>query len=113
MFANSISFLLAATFSCLAANPEWKVGLATVKITPDKPLMLAGYASRNHPFDKVETDLFAKALVLEDNSGSRAVIVTTDLVGLAADVSNPICERLREKIGLNREQIVINSSHIH
>ena len=113
MFCKPISLLLVTTFISFAADPEWKVGLAAVKITPDKPLMLAGYASRNHPFDKVETDLFAKALVLEDSHGYRAVMVTTDLVGLAADVANPICDRLREKIGLNREQIVLNSSHIH
>jgi hypothetical protein len=39
--------------------------------------------------------------------------VTTDLVGLPAAVAEPICERLREKAGLKREQILINSSHTH
>ncbi len=109
---------LIATFALLtsplcAAEPEWKVGLAQVKITPERPVLLAGYASRNHPFEKVESDLFAKALVLEDREGHRAVLVTSDLIGFSAAVAEPICRRLREKTGLKREQILINSSHTH
>src|SRR5262249_31017463 len=33
-----------------AAEPDWKVGLARVKITPERPVFMAGYASRNKPF---------------------------------------------------------------
>src|SRR6516162_325816 len=87
--------LLSAPSFLPAAEPDWKVGLAQVKITPDKPIFLAGYASRNHPFEKVETDLFAKALVLEDSAGQRAVLVTSDLIGFTAAVAEPICERIR------------------
>jgi hypothetical protein len=96
-----------------AAEPEWKVGLAQVKITPERPVFLAGYASRNKPFERVESELYAKALALEDQQGHRVVLVTSDLIGFSAAVSEPICERLREKIGLKREQILINSSHTH
>ena len=96
-----------------AVEAEWKIGLAQVKITPERPVFLAGYASRNKPFTKVEADLFAKALALEDSQGHRVVLVTTDLVGISAAVAEPICERLREKAGLKREQILLNSSHTH
>jgi neutral ceramidase len=41
------------------------------------------------------------------------VLVTSDLVGFPAAVAEPICERLRDKVGLNREQILLNSSHTH
>src|SRR5262249_40288071 len=41
-----------------AAERDWKVGLAQVKITPDKPVFLAGYASRNKPFERLESDLY-------------------------------------------------------
>src|SRR5262245_12690452 len=54
-----------------AAEPEWKIGLAQVKVTPERPVFLAGYASRNKPFEKVEADLYAKALALEDRDGHR------------------------------------------
>ncbi len=96
-----------------AAEPDWKIGLAQAKITPERPVFLAGYASRNKPFSKVEADIYAKALVLEDREGHRAVLVTTDLIGFPASVAEPICERLRDKMGLKREQILLNSSHTH
>jgi hypothetical protein len=112
-----------AAFACLAsllcgvdlyaAEPEWKVGLAQIKITPERPVQMSGYASRTKPFEKVAADLYAKALVLEDSDGHRAVIVTSDLLGFPAEVAEPICERLQKKIGLKREQILLNSAHTH
>ncbi len=96
-----------------AAELDWKVGLAEVKITPDRPISLAGYASRNHPFEKVATDLYAKVLALEDRDGHLAVLVTTDLIGLTAAIAEPICRRLADKAALKREQILLSSSHIH
>src|SRR6516164_11261775 len=73
-----------------AADPDWKVGLAEVKITPERPVFLAGYASRNKPFEKVAADLYAKALALEDRDGHVAVLVTTDLIGLPAEIAEPV-----------------------
>jgi neutral ceramidase len=108
----SILFLLAVD-PATAQEPDWKVGLARVKITPEQPVLLAGYASRNHPYEKIATDIFAKALALEDREGHVAVLVTTDLIGLTKAVDEPICQRLAEKAGLKREQILFNSSHIH
>jgi neutral ceramidase len=104
---------LAAVRGIGAAESEWKVGLAQVKITPERPLFLAGYASRNKPYEKVEADLYAKALALEDRRGRRVVLVTSDLIGLPAAVAEPICQRLRDKPGLKREQVLLNSSHTH
>jgi len=107
-----LMLLLGGSFAA-AAEPEWKIGLAQIKITPEQPVQMAGYASRTKPFEKVAADLFAKAMVLEDRDGHRAVIVTSDLLGFPADVAEPICERLQKKIGLKREQILLNSAHTH
>jgi hypothetical protein len=96
-----------------AAEPEWKIGLAQVKITPEQPVHLAGYANRNKPYEKITSNLFAKALALQDRTGRKAVLVTTDLIGLSAAVAEPVCERIRERCGLERDQILLNSSHTH
>ena len=96
-----------------AAETEWKAGLATVKITPDKPVPMAGYASRTKPFEKVAQDIYAKALALEDRQGHRAVLVTTDLIGLSRAVAEPVCERIQAKTKLARNEILLSSSHTH
>lgn len=96
-----------------AAEAEWQVGLAQIKITPEKPIFMAGYASRTKPFDKVAADLFVKAIMLEDRAGQRALLVTSDVIGFHAAIADPMCQRISEKLGLKREQILISSAHTH
>ncbi len=100
--------------SVLSAQPtDWKVGLAAVDITPDTPLLMAGYAARRQPFEAVEQPLFAKALALEDNAGKRALLITADILGFTAERSRNIAERLRASDGIDREDILFNASHTH
>lgn len=96
-----------------SGEPEWKVGLAQIKITPEQPVRMSGYASRTKPFEKVGQDLYVKAMVLQDRTGRRSVLVTSDLLGFPAAVAEPICERLEKKIGLKRADILLNSAHTH
>src|SRR5262249_19236691 len=83
------------------------------KVTPEQPVLMSGYAARKKPFEKVATDLYVKALVLEDRDGNRAALVTSDLLGFPANVAEPICERLEKSLGLARANILLNSSHTH
>lgn len=105
--------LAALLLGAVPQEAEWKAGFAEAKITPDEPVHMAGYASRNKPFEKVTSDLFAKALALEDPKGGRAVLVTSDLIGFRGTIADAICERVAEKSGLARAQVLINSSHTH
>jgi hypothetical protein len=41
-----LAFLI-IDFKTDAAEPEWRVGLAAVKITPERPIFLAGYDETN------------------------------------------------------------------
>src|SRR5262245_23120915 len=107
-----IALLLTVT-TLKADESDWKVGLAEVNITPQQPLLLSGYAGRTKPFEKVAMDLFVKAMVLEDSTGNRAALVTSDLLGFPAAVAEPICERITKTTGLKREHILLNSSHTH
>ena len=86
-----------------------------MKITPDEPVRMAGYGSteRERPFDGIAADLYAKSLLIEDANGHRALLITTDLIGLTADVAEPVYRRIVKETGLKREQILINSSHTH
>ena len=68
---------------------------------------------RDHAAEGTLHDLWAKALVLEDPSGHRAVLVTLDLIGIDRPTSVDICERLHDKFGFEREQIVLATSHTH
>lgn len=104
--------LLLLNHSGLQAG-DWRVGKARVDITPNKAGWLAGYASRKKPAEGTTHPLWAKALVFEDKSGSRAAIVTTDLIGLTREISDAVGKRVAQKTGIARAQILLNSSHTH
>lgn len=108
------AFLAALALAGQAAgDDEWKIGLAAARITPEEPVFMAGYASRNKPSAGVAGHLYAKALALEDARGGRAVLVTADVIGFPAAVGEPICERIMEKAGLPRARVLLAASHTH
>lgn len=95
------------------APAAFKAGLASVVITPEKPVWMAGYASRNKPSEGKIQDLHAKALAIQDATGNRIVIITSDLLGLPGALTSEISEYANKSYGLRREQILYNSSHTH
>ena len=62
-------------------EPTWRAGVAATVITPAEPMWLAGWAVRTGPSRGTLTELFAKALALEDPQGGRLVLLTSDLRG--------------------------------
>jgi hypothetical protein len=92
---------------------EWSVGIAAIKITPEKPVPLAGYASRIKPFESVDQDIFAKALVLKDAGGTRAVLLTIDLCVFPGDVGRIVRKRIAEKTQIDESSILLNIAHSH
>ena len=108
-----VFLLFAGIGSDAKAQESWRAGVARVDITPDRSVWMAGYAARDHAAEGTLHKIWAKALALEDASGNRAVLVTTDLLGLPRGISNNIRDRLREQLRLKRAQILLNSSHTH
>ena len=105
--------LLALTSLLPGQSAEWSVGLAAVDITPQEPVPMAGYASRQAPFEAVAQPLFAKAMAIQDAEGSRALLITADLLGFTSERSDSICKRISESDGLARDEILLNASHTH
>ena len=97
-----------------AEKTGWQAGVAKVKITPTELMPMAGYASRGgRPAESKLTDLWAKALVLQDAAGHRAVLVTLDLIGIDRTLSRKIVARLQKTHSLKRAQIALCTSHTH
>lgn len=112
---TSLRLLVAAACAALPALPAtaWRAGVAQVKITPSKPLPLAGYSSRTAPFSGIESDIFAKALALDDGAGHRAVLLTADVLGWTGRFTERVCARIVKAHGLAREAILVSSAHTH
>ncbi len=100
---------------CRAA--ELHVGGATVSITPDRPVALAGQMhtriARN-----VESPVMATALALESRDGDKvvdqAVLISCDLVAIDDAVLQRVRRRLAERIpGLDVRKLLLNATHTH
>ncbi len=108
-----------STFAALAECPaaELHVGGATVSITPDRPVALAGQM-HTRISQGVESPVTATALALESREGDRAVdqaiLVSCDLVAIEA----PVLERVRQLVGerlpgVDPRKVVLNATHTH
>lgn len=91
----------------------WKAGVAKVVITPEHFMWMSGYGGRDRPAEGTLTDLFAKALVVEDSDGRRGVLVTLDIVGIDRALSLQMREALRLEYGFKLPQIALCVSHTH
>lgn len=111
----SLLLFLAAspTLAADGVPATWQAGAARATITPTHPMPMSGYASRTEPASGTRTELWAKALVLQDATGNRGLILTLDLVGIDRSLSSAICAELEDKLDLKREQIAICTSHTH
>lgn len=111
-FAVGLSVLLFQATQSIA-DDHWQAGAAAAVITPQTSMWMSGYASRNKPSEGTIHDLWAKALVLQDSTGNKCLLITLDLVGIDKATSDSICERLMTTHGLKRSAISLATSHTH
>jgi putative membrane-bound dehydrogenase-like protein len=103
--------IASAAIARSADAPFIPVGVATVDVTPDEPIRLTGYASRQTPSQGVKQKLWAKALAI---GGDReaVVLITLDNCGIAEETYREIAKRLRTN-GITQDRFTIACSHTH
>jgi hypothetical protein len=104
---------LLCVFATAASADTWQAGVARVRITPQQPMWLSGYAARSGPATGKLTDLWAKALVLKDHRDKHVVLVTMDLIGIDRELAREICRRAEREFQIPRSAIALSTSHTH
>lgn len=102
-----------AVRSASAGTRGWNAGVASIDITPDTSLWMAGFAARTQASQGTALPLHAKALALQAGSGSPAVLITADLLGVTAAISAAVAGALKKQHGVDRANLLINASHTH
>ena len=107
--------LLSLTALAVQASdkPALEVGLAVRDVSPELPIRLAGYASRNRPADKADGPLLVEALALKNPSGERFVFVSLDNCEVSRAFVKPVVQECTDKFQLPRGAVAIISSHTH
>jgi neutral ceramidase len=100
---------------CARAEQQsnFKAGVASIVITPDESMWMAGYAARNKPSEGKVHDLHAKVLALEDEHGTRLAIVSVELIGVPRPMRDWLVEHAKKAHKLEPEFLLLNASHTH
>lgn len=94
-----------------AATNNLRAGAAAVRITPPKGAPLAGYYY-NRAAEGVHDDLYAKALVLQQDTNKVALVVC-DLISLARPIVEETRKIITETSGVPGENVMLSATHTH
>lgn len=89
------------------------VGVGKVDITPDYPIRLTGYASRQKESEGVVQRLYARALAFGSDAEKPAVLITVENCGIPATIRDQVATRLRKKKHIDPDRLVLCSTHTH
>ena len=108
----STSFMLIAFLLPLKIFAgDLKIGAASVKITPPIGIPMAGYYYERGA-EKIHDDLFAKAMVIEED-GLKVAIVSCDLIEVSADIVASVRNIVEKSTGIDADHVMIGATHSH
>jgi len=91
---------------------ELKCGVAKVDITPAVGTELCGHFRSNLKSIGIHSNLYARALVLNDGE-NKAVLVSCDLLGVTSTLVTSARRRIKEMTGIEGENVMISCTHTH
>lgn len=103
---------LLAVLSPLGAA-AFEAGVGRADITPEEPIRLAGYASREKPTATITQRLFVKALAIKDGADQITLLVSADTIGTPAWFNDALAERIERELKVPRERFLFACSHSH
>jgi hypothetical protein len=90
---------------------DWRVGVASVRITPSPRVPMAGYYNERKA-ESIHDDLYAKAMVIEKD-GAKAALVACDLISMPRPVVEEARQLIQRTTNLRGEQVMIGATHSH
>jgi neutral ceramidase len=93
------------------ARAELRAGAASVRITPNRPMPLAGYYNTRLSTN-THDELHAKAVVI-DQDGTKAALVVCDLITMPRGVVTQAREMISRITGVPGSNVMISATHSH
>jgi hypothetical protein len=90
----------------------WQVGFGHRIITPGGDVWLAGYGVKRPAENKIH-DLWVKVLALKSPEGKKAVMATTDHMGMSKTVYESIYSKVQKLYKIDRSEFMLTYSHNH
>ncbi|MBI3854352.1 MAG: neutral/alkaline non-lysosomal ceramidase N-terminal domain-containing protein [Planctomycetes bacterium] len=112
-FALGLEDRIVSTVHEMLKPEPLRAGASKVRITPEKFGWMTGYGNRNKQADGVKSDLWVRALALQDSAGKQAVLVTADLLGFPPQLSRAMRKDANARFGLDETAVMFVASHTH
>jgi neutral ceramidase len=91
-----------------------RFGAAKEIITPYYKMNMEGFAGYfGNDFKTIHDDIYAHALILEDDMRNRALIVTVDILFHEYSLTEEIMRFASEKCSIPADNVLVNYSHTH
>ncbi|NIP27254.1 MAG: hypothetical protein GWN67_11320 [Phycisphaerae bacterium] len=103
--------LLNLLIFCPASEATLKGGCAKVNITPPLGIELIG--SKGKPSDDILDELYSKALVLNNENTTIAIVSVDLLYTPLEEITNPVRRIIKEKTGIREQNVLICATHTH
>jgi neutral ceramidase len=88
------------------------VGFSKVSISPPIGAPLAGFAARQGVCEGIHDDLFARALVIENN-GKTVALVSLDVLAVSSEFVGDVRENIERRTGIRQDAVMIAATHTH
>ena len=106
--------LLSVATSANETNLTWLAGFSRVDVTPTEPVRMAGYGSRDHASEGIDTPLYVRCFALKSPSSTQpSLLISVDTIGLPGSMTRELAEQIRNKHATPRENLVFCSTHTH
>jgi hypothetical protein len=112
MVATICVFLATSVLQAKQSASSLRAGTAKIDITPEKPVKMAGYASRTELSQGVHDPLSARVVAFENN-GKRLVLVSTDLIGFYDGTADYMTKAILEECKLEPSELFLSAIHTH
>ena len=89
-----------------------QVGFGSAVITPELPVVLAGFGARKGPATGVRHDLTVQAVVVTSPDGTVCLLVL-DLLLLGADLAAPVRRAVAQALGITVDRVMPSCTHTH
>ncbi len=97
--------------SLAEAAIDYRVGVATVDITPPLGIPMAGYYHERGA-DGVLDSLYSKAMVIE-SGGDKLALVVVDIISVTREITDQARLEIQKSAGIPGTQVMISATHAH
>jgi Neutral/alkaline non-lysosomal ceramidase. len=97
---------------CSSSPNQLRCNIGVTTITPEEPVVLAGFAAREGLSTSIHRPLKTHCIVIENDS-VRVCIISNDMMEISINMASELRDEIAAQTGIPRDHIFIHCTHTH